>query len=147
MKKAFILASLATCFAGHIYAAGLDTTVYVRNTHASFVNGGICSLAFDVTAYDAIENLENIEFSVAMQDKTGKLIARDVVSADDFNFVGGKSYGSFYIESEQACDAFGETLVISKAIVHYNDGTAAEDIVKTKKLQFNDFKAMKIVIK
>ncbi|EPF75574.1 IrmA family protein [Acinetobacter rudis] len=147
MKKAWMFLALTTMVAGNSYAAGLDTTVYVRNTHASYVNGGMCSLAFDVTANDSIENLENIEFTVTMQDKAGKIIARDVVTADEFNFVGGKSYGGFFIEGEEACNAFGETLLISKAIVNYNDGRKSEDIVKSKKLKFDDFKAMKIVIK
>lgn len=147
MNKAWMFLALTTMVAGNSYAAGLDTTVYVRNTHASYVNGGMCSLAFDVTANDSIENLENIEFTVTMQDKAGKIIARDVVTADEFNFVGGKSYGGFFIEGEEACNAFGETLLISKAIVNYNDGRKSEDIVKSKKLKFDDFKAMKIVIK
>lgn len=147
MKKAWMFLALTTMVAGNSYATGLDTTVYVRNTHASYVNGGMCSLAFDVTASDSIENLENIEFTVTMQDKAGKIIAHDVVTADEFNFVGGKSYGGFFIEGEEACNAFGETLLISKAIVNYNDGRKSEDIVKSKKLKFDDFKAMKIVIK
>lgn len=147
MKKGLVFWALAAMVGGNAYAAALDTEVYVRNTHASYVNGGMCSLAFDVTAFEAIENIDNIEFTVTMQNQAGKLIAREVVTADEFDFIGGKTYGGFFIEGEKACDAFGETLVISKAIVNYSDGSKAEDIVKTKKLKFDNFKAMKIVIK
>lgn len=128
------------------YALPKDAEIYVRNTHASFVNGGICSLAFDVSAYDAFENLESIDFTISMKDKNGKLIGKDLVTADEFNFVGGKTFGGFYIESENACEAFGETLNITKAVVNHNDSTKAEDIVKTKKLKVDNFKPMKIII-
>ena len=106
----------------------------------------MCSLAFDVTAYEALDNIESIEFTVIMKDKNGKLIDSDEVTADDFNFVGGKTYSVFYIESESACNAFGQTLIINKAIVQHNDGTKPEDIVKTKKLRLDEFKPMKIQI-
>jgi hypothetical protein len=128
------------------YAIPKDAEIYVRNIHASYVNGGICSLAFDVSAFDALDNIESIDFTVTMKDKNGKLIGRDQVTADEFNFVGGKTYGGFFIESESACNAFGEILNISKAIVNHNDGTKAEDIVKTRKLKVENFKPMKIVI-
>ena len=106
----------------------------------------MCSLAFDVTANEAFDNIESIDFTVTMKDKNGKIIDTEQVTADDFNFVGNKTYGGFFIEGESACNAFGETLNITKAVVNHNDGTKAEDIVKTKKLKNDDFKPMKIII-
>ena len=60
--------------------------------------------------------------------------------------VGGRTYSDIFLEGEEACDAFGETLLITKAIVIYNDGTKPENIIQTKKLKLSDFKPMKIVI-
>lgn len=128
------------------HAIPKDSEIYVRNTHASYVNNGMCSLAFDVKAYDALDNIENIDFTVAMKDKNGKLIGRDQIIADEFNFVGGRTYGNFYVEGKSACDAFGETLVITRAIVNHNDGSKPVDIVKTKQLKTEEFKPMKIII-
>ncbi|MFN4367169.1 MAG: hypothetical protein ACK4GA_06120 [Acinetobacter sp.] len=145
-KKSIFVLVLGSMMMSSAYALPKDAEIYVRNIHASYVNGGMCSLAFDVTAFDALSNIESIDFTVTMRDKNGKLIDSDRVTADEFNFVGGKTYGGFFIEGESACAAFGETLNISKAIVNHNDGTKAEDIVKTKKLKVENFKPMKISI-
>ena len=144
-KSTFVLA-LSLMMISNANAIPKDSEIYVRNTHASYVNRGMCSLAFDIKAYDALDNIESIDFTVIMKDKNGKLIDSDEVTANEFNFVGGKTYGGFYIEGESACNAFGQTLIISKAIVKHNDGTKPEDIVKTKKLNVDDFKPMKIII-
>ncbi|HCQ9810147.1 hypothetical protein I1W56_01210 [Acinetobacter baumannii] len=146
LKKYICFSVLCLIMISSAYALPKDAEIYVRNTHASYVNRGMCSLAFDVIAYDALDNIESIDFTVTMKDKNGKLIGRDQVTADEFNFVGGKTYGRFFIEGEKACNAFGENLNIIKAIVKHNDGTKAEDIVKTQKLKVDDFKPMKIVI-
>ena len=145
-KKSTFALALSLMMISNANAIPKDSEIYVRNTHASYANGGMCSLAFDIKAYDALDNIESIDFTVIMKDKNGKLIDSDEVTADEFNFVGGKTYGGFYIEGESACNAFGETLIISKAIVKHNDGTKPEDIVKTKKLRVDDFKPMKIQI-
>ncbi|MFV7501146.1 UNVERIFIED_CONTAM: hypothetical protein KWE07_08595 [Acinetobacter pittii] len=146
LKKDICVLVLCSTMISSAYAIPKDAEIYVRNTNASYVNRGMCSLAFDVIAYDALDNIESIDFTVTMKDKNGKLIDRDQVTTDEFNFVGGKTYGRFFIEGEKACDAFGENLNISKAIVKHNDGTKSEDIVKTQKLKVDDFKPMKIVI-
>lgn len=145
-KKCMLTLVLSLILMSNAYAIPKDSEIYVRNTHASYVNQGMCSLAFDINAYDALDNIESINFTVIMKDKNGKRIDSDEVTADEFNFVGGKTYGGFYIEGESACNAFGETLIISKAIVNHNDGAKSEDIVKSKKLKVSDFKPMKILI-
>ncbi|MDX8164392.1 hypothetical protein [Acinetobacter pittii] len=146
LKKSIFVSVFSLTMISNTYAITKDAEIYVRNTHASYVNRGMCSLAFDIIAYDALDNIESIDFTVTMKDKNGKLIDRDQITADEFNFVGGKTYGRFFIEGEKACDAFGENLNISKAIFKHNDGTKSEDIVKTQKLKVDDFKPMKIVI-
>lgn len=145
-KKSIFVLVPSLMMISNAYAIPKDSEIYVRNTHASFVNRGMCSLAFDITAYDALVNIESINFKIMMKNKNGKLIDSDEVTADEFNFVGGKTYGQFFIEGESACDAFGETLLISKAVVNHNDGTKPEDIIKSKKLKVDDFKPMKILI-
>ncbi|UBQ39372.1 hypothetical protein LCH18_08400 [Acinetobacter johnsonii] len=145
-KKSISVSLLSLMMVSTAYAIPKDAEIYVRNLHASYVNNGMCSLAFDVTANEAFDNIESIDFTVTMKDKNGKIIDTDQVTADDFNFVGNKTYGGFFIEGESACDAFGETLNITKAVVNHNDGTKAEDIVKTKKLKIDNFKPMKIII-
>lgn len=146
LKKYIFVLVPSLMMISNAYAIPKNSEIYVKNTHASFVNRGMCSLAFDITAYDALVNIESINFKIMMKNKNGKLIDSDEVTADEFNFVGGKTYGQFFIESESACDAFGETLLISKAIVNHNDGTKPEDIIKSKKLKVDDFKPMKILI-
>lgn len=146
LKKYMSFSLLSLMLSSTAYAIPNDSEIYVRNTHASFAYGGICSLAFDITAYDALNNIEYIKFNVTMKDKNGKLIARDEVTTDDLNVVGSKTHGRFFIESESACNAFGETLNIDKAIVVHNDGTKPEDIVKSKRLKVDNFKPMKILI-
>ncbi|WP_335970091.1 hypothetical protein [Acinetobacter bereziniae] len=128
------------------HAIPKDSEIYVRNTHASYVNNGMCSLAFDVKAYDALDNIESIDFTVTMKNKNGKVLGTDKTSVSDLNFVGGRTYGNFYVEGKSACDAFGETLVITRAIVNHNDGSKPVDIVKTKQLKTEEFKPMKIII-
>lgn len=146
VKKVFSTLLLGSMAFSTVNAASIDIPIEIRNTHASFVNGGMCSLAFDLSANDALENIEKIDFSFSMKDKNGKLISNETATADDFNFVGGKTYSGFFIEGESACDAFSETLIVNKAIVSYNDRTKPEDIVKTKKLIIDDFKPMKIIV-
>lgn len=146
LTKGICISILSLAMISSAYAIPKDAEIYVRNTQASYVNRGMCSLAFDVIAHDVLDNIESIDFTVTMKDKNGKLIGRDQATADEFNFVGGKTYGRFFIEGEKACDAFGENLNISKAIVKHNDGTKTEDIVKTQKLKVDDFKPMQIVI-
>jgi len=146
LKKSIFVSVFSLTMISNTYAITKDAEIYVRNTHASYVNRGMCSLAFDIIAYDALDNIESIDFTVTIKDKKGKLIGRDQITADEFNFVGGKTYSKFYIEGESACDAFGGNLNITKAIVNHNDGTKAEDIVKTQKLKVENFKPMKIFI-
>lgn len=146
LKKDICVLVLSLTMISSAYAIPKDAEIYVRNTHASYVNRGMCSLDFDITAYEALDNIESIDFTVTMKDKNGKLIGRNQIIADEFNFVGGKTYGRFFIEGEKACNAFGENLNISKAIVKHNDGTKSEDIVKTQKLKVDDFKPLKIMI-
>ena len=146
LRKLFGGIGLFFIVSSGLFAAPLDTTISIKNTNASYVNRGMCSIVFDLVAYDFLDNVKKIDFSVIIRDKKGKEIDREVVTVDEFNMVGGKTYSGFFIEGENACKAFGETLIISKALVYYNDGTKIEDIVKTKKLVIDDFKPMKIVI-
>lgn len=146
LKKYLSSLGLFFIVSSSLSAAPLNTTISIKNTHASYVNGGMCSIAFDLVAYEFLDNVQKINLSVTLKDKKGKEIDKEVVTVDEFNMVGGKTYSGFFIEGENACNAFGETLIISKALVYYNDGTKIEDIVKTKKLVIDDFKPMKIII-
>ena len=140
----FSLVSLMMLSSAH--AIPNDTELYVRNTHASYVNRGMCSVAFDVQGYEPLYEMESIEFTVSLKDNKGNFHYTDTATADDFNFVGGRTYGQFFIEGEEACNIFGGTITINKAIVKHNDDSKDEDIVKNKKLQIDDFKPMKIII-
>lgn len=128
-------------------AEPIDTKISIRNTHFGYVKGGICSLAFDVTAYDLIENVKEIEFKVLIKNKKGELLDIETVTADDFHRVGGKAYSQFLLESEDACGFSGQTMEVVKATVIYNDYTSSEDIVESNKLMVEEFDPMKIVIK
>ena len=129
-----------------LMAAPLTSNIAIKNTHATYVNSGICSLAFDLVAFDFLNNVKEIEFKVTLKDKKGKLISNEEATASEFDMAGGRTFGTFFIESEKACEAFGETVVFNKAIVYYNDGTKPEDIVRTKKLEVDSFKPVKVVI-
>lgn len=146
MKQALLLTALlfSSMF---LLAEPIDTKVSIRNTHFSYVNRGMCSVAFDVTAYDFIENVKEIEFKVLIKDKKGRLLDLATVTADEFNRVGGKAYSQFFLEGEEACGFSGETLEVVKAVVIYNDYTPSEDIIETNKLEIQEFNPMKIVIK
>lgn len=144
-KKGLALISLCLFSFGSM-AAPIDTIIEIKNSNASYVNRGACSIAFDLVAYDFLNNVDHIKFSVIAKNKAGKEILRDELVASDFNMVGGRTYSDIFLEGEEACDAFGETLLITKAIVIYNDGTKPENIIQTKKLKLSDFKPMKIVI-
>lgn len=145
-KICVLLGAIVSLLGSSIFAAPLDTTISIKNSHASYTNGGICSLAFDLMAYAFLDNVREIKFNTTLKDRKGNIIGHDVSSVSEFTMVSGKTYGSFFIESEQACKAFGETVVINKANVYYNDGTKSEDIVKTKKLEIDSFKPVKIII-
>ena len=146
MKQALLLTALlfSSMF---LLAEPIDTKVSIRNFLFSYVNRGMCSVAFDVTAYDFIENVKEIEFKVLIKDKKGRLLDLATVTADEFNRVGGKDYSQFFLEGEEACGFSGETLEVVKAVVIYNDYTPSEDIIETNKLEIQEFNPMKIVIK
>ena len=126
--------------------ANIDTEFSIKNTHSSYVNHGICSLAFDVQAPDYIPNLREMEFYATLVNAKGKEVDHLVSGISEFNEVGGKTYGTFYLESEAACEVFGERVVFNKAMVYFTDGSKGEDIIKTKKLILDDFKPVKISI-
>ena len=146
MKQALLLTALlfSSMF---LLAEPIDTKVSIRNFLFSYVNRGMCSVAFDVTAYDFIENVKEIEFKVLIKDKKGRLLDLATVTADEFNRVSGKAYSQFFLEGEEACGFSGETLEVVKAVVIYNDYTPSEDIIETNKLEIQEFNPMKIVIK
>lgn len=145
LKKWIALTSACLLSCG-ICAAPIDTTIEIQNSYASYVNRGECSIVFDLVAYDFLNNVDRIEFTAIAKNKSGKEIMRDVLVASDFNMVGGRTNSTVYLEGEDACEAFGETLLIPKAVVYYNDGTRPENIVQTKKLRLSEFKPMKIII-
>jgi len=140
---------LGMCFLGltiTTHASPIETQISIKNFEASYVNRGICSIAFDMVAHDFLENVEKIDFYYVLKTRKGELIEKGISTANDFNMVGGRTYGDFFIESEGACGGFGGVVDIPKAIVTYNDGTRPEDIVKTKKLIVDDFKPVKLNI-
>lgn len=126
--------------------ANIDTTISIKNTHASYSNGGMCSLAFDIQAPEYIPELREMQFYATLINNKGQEVDHLVADITDFNEVGGKTYGTFYLESEAACDVFGERVVFNKAMIYFTDGRKGEDIIKTKKLILDDFKPVKILI-
>lgn len=126
--------------------ANVDTMISIKNTHASYSNGGICSLAFDIQAPEYISELREMQFYATLLNNKGQAVDHLVADLSEFNEVGGKTYGTFYLESDAACEVFGESVLFNKVMVYFNDGRKAEDIVKTKKLIVDDFKPMKIMI-
>lgn len=145
-KESIFVVGLSLLSFNHANALPADAKISIKNTNATYVNRGICSLAFDLHADDALTNIKSIDFTYTLKDKKGTVLENDVITADEFTFVGGSTHGTLYIESESACDAFGANLIISKAVVNHKNGTKAEDIVKTKKLSFDKFIPMKIII-
>ena len=74
------------------------------------------------------------------------IILKQISKSYGFVEVGGKYFGSFFIDDEGACAGFGGVVDITKAIVTYKDGTKPEDIIKTKKLIIDNFEPVKINI-
>lgn len=130
-------------------AKPIDTEISIRNTGFSYVNRGMCSVAFELVAFEYLENIDSIAFEFEVRDSNNKFIFSGAEQVDSgvFNMVGGKTYILFAVEGEEACKMHGENLFIKKAVVRYSDGTPKEDIVKTEKLFISDFTPMEIIIK
>lgn len=147
MKLIFSLIFLLLNF-NEVYAMPLplDTVFSVKNTDSTYVNRGICSITLDLEANENLNNINKLVIYYSLIKKTGSVIEKDVTETDEISIVGGRTYARFFIESEKACSAFGETINISKLIVYFNDGSRPLDIVKSKNLKSSNFKPMKISI-
>ena len=144
MRQILMLGALLSLGFSSAYALNVE----IQHMSTVFANQGMCSAKFDFVAYDFLENVKRIDFTLVAKDKKGKVQYVENLSsgAEDFNMVSGKTYGSIYMEGEEICGSDEWIIYIPKALIVYKNGKPALDIVKSKKLKFNDFKPMKIVI-
>ena len=131
-----------------VVAAPIDTKILIRNSsNANYMdNNSACSIDFSLMARGSLDNVEYIHFHSILKNKKNEIILKQISKSYGFVEVGGKYFGSFFIDGEKACKGFGGIVDITKAIVTYNDGTEPEDIIKTKKLIIDNFKPVTINI-
>ena len=150
MKSKFNLCILFSIIliSNQIAAGPIDTKILVRNSsNANYMdNNSDCSIDFSLIARGSLDNVEHIYFHSILKNKKNEIILKQISKSYGFVEVGGKYFGSFFIDDEGACAGFGGVVDITKAIVTYKDGTKPEDIIKTKKLIIDNFKPVKINI-
>lgn len=147
MLGLYALFSMAL-ISSEVLATPIGTKIFVRNTfNVNYMDeNSQCSIDFSLMAKGSLENVKHIHFHTILKNKNDQVVLKQISKSYPFVEVSGKSFSSFSIDDDGACNGFGGIVDITKAIVTYNDGSEPEDIIKTKKLEIDNFEPVKINI-
>jgi len=104
-----------------------------------WVNQGQCSAMFSFDS--GMEDIKNLQVSVAAVNKAGKKVASGVLEIPQFGQSSAARYADAFLEGEEIC-ADDLTIVVNKATAIV-DGKRT-DLLKSKALSARDFKPFKI---
>lgn len=125
----------------------LATPVTLQHSKTSYVNSGICSAVVDVTIHDSLGTYDKLYLDLVVNNRAGKVegTSEDVISYEDVENTSGRSFGRIFIESESMCEADSNWAIQVKRAVLIVDGKR-EDLIKTEKIQIDDFQPMKLKV-
>lgn len=125
----------------------LATPVTLQHSKTSYVNSGICSAVVDVTIHDSLGTYDKLYLDLVVNNRAGKVegTSEDVISYEDVENTSGRSFGRIFIESESMCEADSNWTIQVKRAVLIVDGKR-EDLIKTEKIQIDDFQPMKLKV-
>lgn len=124
---------IASCLAVPVHAVDFwhSSTVWAGQ--------GQCSAAFSFDS--GMEEIRNLQVSVAAINKAGKKVASGVLEVQQFGQSSADRYATAFLEGEEVC-ADDLTIVVNKATAVINGKRI--DILKSKALSARDFKPFKI---
>lgn len=142
MIKKIITLMLATITCSLVLA----TPITLQHSKTGYVNSGICSAVVDVTIHDFLGTNDKLYLELVTKDKAGKIKGNsdDIITYDDVQNLSGKAFGKVFIESENMCEADRTWIIQVNRAVLVIDGKR-EDLLKSKKVQIDNFQPMKIV--
>ena len=124
---------VASCLAAPAYAVDFwhSSTVWAGQ--------GQCSAVFSFDS--GMEEIKNLQVTVAAVNKAGKKVASGVLEIPQFGQSSADRYADAFLESEEIC-ADDLTIVVNKATAIV-DGKRT-DLLKSKALSARDFKPFRI---
>ena len=124
---------VTSCFAAPAYAVDFwhSSTVWAGQ--------GQCSAVFSFDS--GMEEIKNLQVTVAAVNKAGKKVASGVLEIQQFGQSSADRYADAFLEGEEIC-ADDLTIVVNKATAIV-DGKRT-DLLKSKALSARDFKPFRI---
>ncbi len=137
MKKlyAFSLLTLG------VFAPAAHAGVEFWNSNLVWGGQGMCSAEF--TFDSGGEAITKLDISFNLQNKSGKVVARDKIHVSSFGDSGASRYGQAFVESPQVCDSSVKLLVTRASAMI---GGKQVDLLKTRQISARKFVPISIKV-